>query len=46
MPHPDRYLAWTHHPFWTRLDEGTKAGDTPGLAMFRSAVTAAGALHV
>lgn len=46
MPHPDRYLSWTHHPFWTRLDDSAKAGDTPGLAMFRSAVVAAGALHV
>lgn len=41
MPHPERYLAWTHHPFWTRLDPGVRAGDTPGLAMFRSAVRAA-----
>lgn len=46
MPHPDRYLAWTHHPFWTRLDGTIKTGDTPGLAMFRSAVNAARALQV
>lgn len=41
MPHPERYLAWTHHPFWTRLDEGVRTGETPGLTMFRSAVRAA-----
>jgi phosphoribosylformylglycinamidine synthase len=41
MPHPERYLDWTRHPFWTRLSEKTRAGDTPGLAMFRNAVRAA-----
>lgn len=43
MPHPERYLDWTRHPFWTRLDAGTRRGDTPGLAMFRRAVAAVGA---
>ncbi len=38
MPHPERYLEWTNHPFWTRLDERVRTGDTPGLAMFKSAV--------
>lgn len=38
MPHPERYLDWTRHPFWTRLDPSTPAADTPGLAMFKSAV--------
>ena len=38
MPHPERYLTWAHHPFATRLDERARTGDTPGLAMFRSAV--------
>lgn len=38
MPHPERYLEWANHPFWTRLDERARTGDTPGLAMFKSAV--------
>ena len=38
MPHPDRYLAWTRHPFWTRLPAQIRQGDTPGLRMFRNAV--------
>jgi len=41
MPHPERYLSWAHHPFWTRLDPSVRAGETPGAAMFRSAVRAA-----
>ncbi len=40
MPHPERYLDWTRHPFWTRL-ERRDGRDTPGLAMFRAAVEAA-----
>lgn len=38
MPHPDRYLDWTRHPFWTRLDEAERRGPTPGAMMFRDAV--------
>lgn len=38
MPHPERYLDWTRHPFWTRLGMGTRSGTTPGLAMFAGAV--------
>lgn len=41
MPHPERYLDWTRHPYWTRLAPGAARGDTPGLAMFRNAVRAA-----
>ncbi|HZW07625.1 MAG TPA: phosphoribosylformylglycinamidine synthase subunit PurQ [Phycisphaerales bacterium] len=41
MPHPERYLDWNRHPFWTRLDPGLRRGDTPGLRMFRNAVDAA-----
>ena len=41
MPHPERYLDWTLHPWWTRLDSSVRTGATPGLAMFRSAVRAA-----
>ena len=46
MPHPERYLSWLHHPYWTRLDCSVRRGDTPGLAMFRSAVEAASAAPV
>ncbi|GAB4383211.1 MAG: phosphoribosylformylglycinamidine synthase subunit PurQ [Phycisphaerales bacterium] len=42
MPHPERFLDWTRHPYWTRLaDHGERA--TPGLAMFRAAVDAVAA---
>lgn len=41
MPHPERYLDWTRHPWWTRLDAGVRSGPTPGLCMFRNAVAAA-----
>jgi phosphoribosylformylglycinamidine synthase I len=46
MPHPDRFLDWTRHPFWTRLDRDRRQGDAPGLAMFRSAVEAVAAAAV
>ena len=39
MPHPERYLRWTQHPTWTRLDETEKQGNTIGLQMFLNAVT-------
>ena len=38
MPHPERYLRWTRHPRWTRLDAAARRGDPPGLAIFRNAV--------
>lgn len=41
MPHPERYLQWTHHPFWTRLSGDDRAGEPIGLRMFRGAVAAA-----
>lgn len=41
MPHPDRFLAWTRHPFWTRLSPRERSGDTPGLKMFKNAVEVA-----
>jgi len=40
MPHPERYLEWTRHPYWTRLDPRVRTGETPGLRMFRAAVEA------
>jgi phosphoribosylformylglycinamidine synthase len=45
MPHPDRFLSWTRHPFWTRLSPGARKGDTPGLRMFKNAVEVAAAIH-
>ncbi len=36
MPHPERHLDPTQHPYWTRRDEQPAEGD--GLAMFRNAV--------
>jgi phosphoribosylformylglycinamidine synthase subunit PurQ / glutaminase len=41
MPHPERYLDWNRHPYWTRLDASVRSGDTPGLRIFRNAVEAA-----
>jgi phosphoribosylformylglycinamidine synthase subunit PurQ / glutaminase len=40
MPHPERYLDWVNHPFWTRLPASTRRGETPGLRIFRNAVEA------
>lgn len=40
MPHPERYLDWSRHPFWTRLDPRARERETPGLRMFRNAVHA------
>jgi len=40
MPHPERYLTWHNHPYWTCLPAGIKQGDTPGLMMFKNAVAA------
>lgn len=41
MPHPERYLDWTRHPYWTRLSADVRRGPTPGLQMFLNAVEAA-----
>lgn len=46
MPHPERYLDWTRHPFWTRLSATEKTGETPGLMMFRNAVEVARQVRV
>ncbi|HVZ94321.1 MAG TPA: phosphoribosylformylglycinamidine synthase subunit PurQ [Phycisphaerales bacterium] len=40
MPHPERYLSWRNHPWWTRLPAESMTGDTPGLRMFKNAVEA------
>jgi len=36
MPHPERHLFATHHPFWTRREEQPEHGE--GLAIFQNAV--------
>jgi phosphoribosylformylglycinamidine synthase subunit PurQ / glutaminase len=36
MPHPERHLDPTQHPYWTRRTEQPSEGD--GLALFRNAV--------
>lgn len=36
MPHPERFIDRTQHPFWTRLDNPSEEGQ--GLAIFRNAV--------
>jgi len=42
MPHPDRFLDWTRHPHYTRLDKAALAGHpAPGLRLFINAVQAA-----
>ncbi|HZW08580.1 MAG TPA: phosphoribosylformylglycinamidine synthase subunit PurQ [Phycisphaerales bacterium] len=41
MPHPERFLEWNRHPYWTRLPAELRRGETPGLRMFRAAVEAA-----
>jgi len=40
MPHPERFLQWNRHPYWTRLPADLRAKPTPGLIMFRNAVDA------
>lgn len=45
MPHPERFLEWTRHPYWTRLPAGSRARPTPGLLIFRNAVEAAAPVH-
>jgi phosphoribosylformylglycinamidine synthase len=42
MPHPERYLEWNRHPYWTRLGAGVRSGATPGMRIFRNAVEAVG----
>jgi phosphoribosylformylglycinamidine synthase len=41
MPHPERYLDWDRHPYFTRLGAADRRGHTPGLRIFRNAVEAA-----
>ena len=48
--HPERYLSWLNHPYWTRLPSSLRAGspaaiETPGLMMFRNAVAAVSPSH-
>jgi phosphoribosylformylglycinamidine synthase len=46
MPHPERYLDWSRHPYWTRLPEDVRRGTTPGLRIFQNAVEAAARMPV
>lgn len=46
MPHPDRFLSWNRHPYWTQLSHRDMHGQAPGLAMFRAAVEAASSASV
>jgi phosphoribosylformylglycinamidine synthase subunit PurQ / glutaminase len=46
MPHPERYLDWTRHPYWTRLDASQRRGTTPGLRIFQNAVEAVAKMAV
>ena len=39
MPHPERYLDFTNHPSWTRRPRPTRDEPTPGLRMFKNAVS-------
>jgi phosphoribosylformylglycinamidine synthase len=41
MPHPERFLEWTRHPYWTRLPKELLKLPTPGARMFMNAVEAA-----
>lgn len=41
MPHPERFLDWNRHPFWTRIDSSIRARLTPGRLIFENAVAAA-----
>jgi phosphoribosylformylglycinamidine synthase len=36
MPHPERHIDPTQHPYWTRREQQPEHGD--GLALFRNAV--------
>jgi phosphoribosylformylglycinamidine synthase len=46
MPHPERYLDWMRHPYWTRLPESVRRGGTPGLRIFQNAVEAVAKMPV
>jgi phosphoribosylformylglycinamidine synthase len=37
MPHPERHIDPTHHPFWTRRESQPEHGD--GFAIFQNAVS-------
>jgi phosphoribosylformylglycinamidine synthase len=46
MPHPERYLDWNRHPYWTRLPSELASRPTPGLQIFQNAVEAAARMPV
>lgn len=38
MPHPERFLEWNRHPYWTRLAPARRERVTPGFQVFINAV--------
>ncbi len=36
MPHPERHIDATHHPYWTRREQQPQHGD--GFAIFKNAI--------
>jgi len=44
MPHPERFLHWNRHPWWTRLEAAERVGPPLGLRMFENAVAHAMAI--
>ena len=38
MPHPERFLDWTRHPYWTRLSVSVRRSIPVGLRLFQNAV--------
>ncbi|MCW5768077.1 MAG: phosphoribosylformylglycinamidine synthase subunit PurQ [Phycisphaeraceae bacterium] len=41
MPHPERFLEWNRHPYFTRLDSRLRSQETLGRRIFQNAVAAA-----
>lgn len=42
MPHPERYLDWNRHPWFTRLSREQRRGPTPGLRLFQNVTARVG----
>lgn len=40
MPHPERFLDWTRHPYWTRVSPAVRSSTPIGLQLFQNAVKA------
>ncbi len=46
MPHPERFVRWSGHPYWTRLSAEVRRREPLGLRMFRNAVEWAAGVRV